>query len=367
MHNVLANKEVDELYINLGIKSFAISLISVFIPIYFYILEIDIKTIFLLYAIMSFFHIIASIFSVKLSAKYGYKHLIILSQPFLIIFLILLLFLEQDPSLAIFVNIFYGIYSGTFWPSFHAAFSDVSDKGKKGSEAAYANILATLFSSIAPFVGGLIALYFGFTYLFLAAIIFVILSTIPLLLTKEIKEASIFDYKLIFKHKIKDGLGYFGYGLLARISGVVWPLILFLFILDDFASLGLITTVLLIFSLLSNFIVGKFFDSNKNKYVSVFLYIFSVTWFVKIFISTSFFAFVIDSIQGILKPSTDLSVNFNTYKNAYPHTLEFVFFREFFIHSGIIISMLIMYFAYDLYTGLLIAGIGVILLDFLNK
>ena len=90
MHNhhhffyFLRNRELNELYFSIAIKSFAVALISVFIPIYFYQVGYPLSYIFLFYAIWSLTHAVLSIPAAKISAKFGLKHTIFFSMPFLI-------------------------------------------------------------------------------------------------------------------------------------------------------------------------------------------------------------------------------------------------------------------------------------------
>jgi len=261
---VLQNKEVDELYINLGVRAFSFGLISIFIPLFLINLGYSLFEVFLFFAFTSVFHILSLLPSAYLSSKIGFKHTIIVSQPFLITFFVLLYFLEFFPIPIILIAFFSGVYSGVFWLAFHSAFAENSDDGVQGKEVAFGAIITSIFSATAPVIGGLVIVFLDFSYLLVFVTLLILASIIPLLLTKDKKDTVDFSVRKIFANRNKHhSLGYLGYGFYARGFALFWPLILFS-ILGSYITLGLITTVLLVFSLIATIVFGSFFDKKKK-------------------------------------------------------------------------------------------------------
>ncbi|MBT7241445.1 MAG: MFS transporter, partial [Candidatus Diapherotrites archaeon] len=276
--HMLQNKEVDELYVSLGLRAFSFGLISVFIPLFLLNLGYGLVEVFVFFTFTSIFHVIALIPAAYLSSKFGLKHTIIFSQPFLIAYFVLLYFLEQFPIPLILIAFFVGVYSGMFWLAFHADFAENSDKEDKGKEVAMGNVITSLLSAAAPIVGSLIIVYLDFSYLLIFVTIIITVSVIPLLITKDKKEPTDFSIKKIFANRNKHhSIGYFGYGLYARSFTLFWPLILFS-ILGSYVTLGLITTSLLIFSFVATIIFGSFFDKKKKNFIAGSIFIGGIIW-----------------------------------------------------------------------------------------
>ena len=122
----LRNRELNELYASIAIRSFAISLIGIFIPIYLYQIGYSFSLIFFFFALSAIFKAIFIFPSAKISYKIGLKHSMLLSMPFLIIFFVLMFSLERFNWSIWFVTIFLGIHTALFWFSYHTDFSKFS-------------------------------------------------------------------------------------------------------------------------------------------------------------------------------------------------------------------------------------------------
>ena len=72
--HMLQNKEVDELYVNLGLRAFSFGLISIFIPLFLLNLGYSLFEVFVFFTFNSVFHILALYFATYLSSKIGLKH-----------------------------------------------------------------------------------------------------------------------------------------------------------------------------------------------------------------------------------------------------------------------------------------------------
>ncbi|MFA5764117.1 MAG: MFS transporter [archaeon] len=367
--HILKNKEIDELYINIGLRSFALALVSVFIPIFLLDLGFNLIDIFMVYLLLSVFHILFTFVSSYLSSKVGFKHTMILSQPFLIAFFIILFSLDAYHLPLILLSLSYGIFSGLFWPAFHGDFAKFSDIGSKGSQVAFGNIIASLLSIMAPIIGGVIVAFFSFQYVFLFAIALLIVSVIPLFLTKDNKEPVSFSIKNIFKYKsLKHTFGYLGYGFSARGFGVVWPIFLFVSILNEsYIELGLLTAFLFFFSFISTIIIGKKFDKHNKNFIEAILGFSGFIWLFKLFVVFPIFAYLADLLHGLTKPAHEITVDGVTYENAMPNIVDYIIYRELFIHLGIILYLAVLIFVPSLMLGLFLASIGSFMMILLQK
>ena len=90
MSQYFANKEMDELYVSVGIKALAQSIITIFIPVYLYKLGLSISSIALYYLIFYFTISFCMYFAMKLNHKIGLKKVLALGTLILIAYYYLL-------------------------------------------------------------------------------------------------------------------------------------------------------------------------------------------------------------------------------------------------------------------------------------
>lgn len=86
--HLLLNKKLDkieELYLNTSIRTFALSMINVFIPIYLLKLGYPLSSVLFFYAILNGVHALSVIPAAKISARFGFKHAILFSLVFVFI------------------------------------------------------------------------------------------------------------------------------------------------------------------------------------------------------------------------------------------------------------------------------------------
>ena len=314
----LKNKELNELYASIAIRSFAISLIGIFIPIYLYQIGYSFSAIFLFFALAAFFKALLIFPSAKVSYKIGLKHSMLLSMPFLIIFFVLMFSLERFNWPLWFVTIFLGIHTALFWFSYHTDFSKFSKKKFRGKQVGASKIVVAISSVLGPIAGGIILSFFGFKVLFVLVSFLLIASTFPLFMSKEVHEPINFSLKGFFKtHKIKNVLAYMGNGIEARIGTILWPLFAFIFILGEkYVSLGALSSVALTFSVLSTFIISKFSDLNLKKLIRFGSVANSIVWFAKSFVVTPVQLFIADAFYGASATSMYISFDALAYNKV---------------------------------------------------
>ena len=115
-----AQKELSEIYIAVIIRSLAISMIGLFIPIYMYVdlgYSISKIALFFIYYTMAF--ALLTVFVAKFSARYGFKHSMLISSFLTIIYLALLYYLKVGLVHYSIVGIVFGVSSAFYWLAFH--------------------------------------------------------------------------------------------------------------------------------------------------------------------------------------------------------------------------------------------------------
>jgi len=342
----LRNRELNELYASIAIRAFAFSLAGVFIPVYLYQLGYSFTTIFFFYGILGLITAVFSLISAKVFSKVGLKHCMLISMPFLIILFALLYTLETFKWPIILLSLIYGIHAAFFWVPYHIDFTKFSDKKQRGMEVGFSKIVASIFAALGPLAGGLILAFFGFHILFITVIIFLIGSIIPLFLTKEIHQRFHFSLKEFFQgQKLKEVLGFIGYGAEVRLGWVVWPLFIFLFILGEkYISLGIVSSLALFSGMVFTFLAGRLSDPKKRKGIlKIGAGANAVIWVIKSFIVTPIQVIITDIFYGATQATMHVPFDALSYDKARKRNVTgMILQREFYIHLGIFLMFMIL-------------------------
>jgi len=354
----LRNRELDEIYASVAIRSFALSMISIFIPIYFLSLNYSLKEVFLFYAVIYGVHTLVTLPAGFLVSKFGFKHCILFSLPFLIAFYALLYTLGSFGWSILLLAFLFGINSALFWVGFHTDFARFSDKKYRGEELGLVNIFSSLAGVAGPLIGGLIIAFIGFHLLFALVLVLIFFSAIPLFFSKDIHEPFNFSLRQIFTdHRIEDCLAFFGHGVEIDAYAVLWPTFIFLFILNDFPLLGFVAALSLFFSLLSTFVIARLSDIKRKAMLRIGALFNALIWGLRTAISTSLQVFIIDSFYGISKIMKQVSFNALSYDKATrENILEFILFRELIIPLGRASLFISMIFLSDFKIGFIFAS-----------
>lgn len=365
-HYFHLKSELHELYVSISLRTFAINIIRVFIPIYLLILGYSLQTTLIFFAVWRLTQAFMSLPAAKIASKIGLKHLIMLSVPFTIIFYLLLHFIKTVEWFGLPINIVAfigGISSAFFWTGHHAEFAKSIDEGKTGREIGYLKILVALFTSIGPLTGAFLLTFFSFNIVFIIVTILMVSSIIPMIISDDRSESFRFSFKDFNESfKVRDVVGHTGFGLESPIQEVIWPVFIFYFILgESLVLLGLVTTVSLISSLAITFFIANNIDKKPNFFNDWGAIITSIVWFVKSFVRTGLHVFVIDSISGLSRTAQNISFNTICYDKARKErTLQYITFREFIINFSSAAVFLFMSFISinSLSMGLIIGSVG---------
>ena len=357
--NFLKNRELNELYISVAVKSFAVSMISIFIPIFLIKdLNYSLTSVLIFFAILSATHAIFVIPAAKIASKYGFKHSILYSVPILIVFYFGLYTIEQFHWPIYLLAVIFGVNSALYWIGYHIDFSIISDRKNRGAEISTSKILSSVFLVLGPIIGGVVVTFLGFKALFIFVSLLLLASTIPLFFSKDIHKNVPLSIKEIFRgQKIKDSLVFLGHGIEGGASSIIWPIFIFFNILNSFTTLGFVFSLSLLSSSIFVFIICKFSDINRRLVLRIGALTNSIIWGVRFFIKTTFQVFIIDSFYGVSKASISIPFDALSYDKANKSKItKFIMFRETMINTGSAILFLIMALLAKLTTGFLLGG-----------
>ncbi len=267
------HNDFNELIISNTFRTFALSLISLFLPIYLYELGFSIIQIFWLEVCMLSASLILHYFIFRVISKWGIKKTLVFSYMATIIFYGILYNSQAiiDRGGGVYFLIFMGIVNVSFttmyWVSRHLYFIKSTKKENSGKRFSVLTAVPLFIGIISPFVGGLLITKFSFQFSFLVSISLMILGSIVLFSTKEIEVTNdnrINCKKFIVGKNYKLNLMYFIDGVAIVGTGFIWPLMLYLLKIT-LVSMGLLYSFShLIYSVLSIY-VGRIVDKNGSS------------------------------------------------------------------------------------------------------
>lgn len=341
------NRELNEMYVSISIRSFALSLIGVFVPIYFYLIGYSLVSIFFFYMLQSLAHIIFSIPIAKISSKFGIKHLMGLSVPFLIVFFFLLYSIETFNWPLPLLSVFAGLSTAMFWLPYHIDFAKFSDRKNRGKEIGFSGIVASLFSVLGPVAGGIFLTLFGFKILFLIVSVLLFFSVVPLFFSKEVHEPIAFSLREFFKgQKTKDVLGFLGHGIEGKMNAIVWPLFIFIFIFGEkYTSLGIVSSLTLGVAFVSMIFISKFSDIYRKTVLKIGSVFNAIVWIVRSFVVTPIQVFVTDAFYGISHITIHIPFDAINYDKAKKNeVVKIILEREVYHNLGVVLLFLLLIF-----------------------
>ena len=333
---ILRNKELSEIYAMMSLRTMAMSLISIFIPVYLYTIGYDIPSILLFFIIVSSTQALLCPLSAKISSKIGFKHGMLFGFVFYSFYYIMLATVGGERHLIYMAAAVYGVAQALFWIPFHTFFSTLTDGKKRGEEVALLDMFPSIISIIAPFVGGLIVFFFGFGTLFVVGLAFLISAVVPLLASKDMKMPFKFSFKVDgFDKKVAASLVAYN----SQINDTVWPIFIFT-VVGSAATLGGIVAFSVLIGFLTIWIVGKMCDRGYRKKL---LDIGSVTqcvlWVFRSLATSFAHVISLESVWRVVSKFVDVPYNSAYYEKANKTTkrLEFSVLREMVIHGSIVI------------------------------
>ncbi len=352
------NTKLSDLYLSVAIKSFALSMMGIFIPIFLIKQGYTLSSVLIFYAVLNATHALFVIPAAKISSLYGFRYSISLSFPLLLVFYAGLYALESHHWPLYLLAMIFGLSNAFYWTGYHLDFTVFSDNNHRGKEVGTIKIITLIFQALGPLTGGLILAFIGFKALFAVAAVLLLCSSLPLFFLK--KEHSPINYKtknFLKGQKIKDILSFAGYGIESGIATVIWPIFIFFTILNNFWELGLISSLSLFFSLLFIFIVGKLFDIYGKIILKLGSILNTAVWIFRFFVKTKFQVYLADSFYGITQALVHIPFDALSYNKANKtDIINFIVLREITIQTARVILFTFLIFFSNLTLSFLFGG-----------
>lgn len=260
--------ELSEVYASMFLRSLALGIIAIFVPIYLYKVGFSISSILLMYVVW----FVARIFYVygiaKMVNSIGPKHTIAFATVIHIVFLTMLMTI-QDLHWPLFLLALVGSFAtSAFVIAFEVDFSKVKHTEHGGKELGYEQIFERIGAVVGPLIGGLVASFIDPRYTIALAIIVLCGSLVPIFMSAEPthihKKMVIKEFP--YKRHLRDFTSSVALSVENAISGIIWPIFISVVFLttNTFAKLGLLTSISTAVALIAIYSIGKLVDEKKG-------------------------------------------------------------------------------------------------------
>ena len=353
-------KELTQIYFSAALRSFAVSLLSIFLPLYLYKeMGYSFNQTILFFILYSVVFAIFCPLGAKFASRFGTKHSVLVSIPFYLAFLFLLYNLSTFKVPLFVLSFLVGIYLAFYWMGMHLVFHHASDYEHRGKEVGIRQgviILSTLFG---PLVGGFLIKYVGFKIVFIIASIMLFLAAFVLFFSKENKVKYNFSIRsLIDKKHWENSLFFVSRGSRVMAAGVIWPLFIF-FILNDYFSLGIVESLAAGITAFLILITGRYSDKvSKRGIIGVIAGFEGLSWFLRAAISTITQVYGITIFGAITYGIFEAPVGAMEYDKAKNNIVGYFVGREIYICLGRILVLLIVLMTNSLSSGLIFNGLA---------
>ena len=351
---LVVRRQRHELYIAHSISRFALSLVSIFVPIYLLTLGYGVSGVIKFFAAVTISIVPLSFLVGALSRKLGIKHIMFIWLPSAIGFLLALDFLDGSPHLFYPAAILGAINSTFYWLPLHSLFARSSDDKHGGEEVAKLHTFSQIATIAAPLIGGFMISSFGFKPLFIMTIVMLFVSIMPIFATPEIKPHVDLEFRhglKIFRKYPKIMLGSCVLGANEAVEDVIWPVFVYL-LLQDISSVGVIGSLLGVGYAVFALITGKLSDASGKKYfVRVGAAMVAAVWFFRALTGSETEIYASSILMGASAILLYVPFAAEVYRSARESKSidEFIIFREVPIALGrIFVLVLALVFAENL-------------------
>lgn len=333
-------RQVRELWTSTLILDLAVSMVTIFEPVFLYILfsryysqNITLSLIGLFYLAIYIPYFFTVPLGAKFAKRFGYENSIAVASIFFILIYLSMFASRRFPLLIIITIIAYIAQKTFYWPAFHSNFARFSVKGEQGREISNLWALESAIYILGPLIGGLIIQFYGFRVLFTLVSVLMLISNIPMLVTREKFKPKGFEYwgafkKLFAKDNRRHLLAQFGHGE-EWIVLVMWPIFMYL-VAKDFLGLGLISAGSTFIATLVVLLVGRLTDkSDKERILRFGTVFYFFSWLFRILGRSIFGVLLIDVYSRVAKSTIALPITASTYQTARDGSVtgEIVFFE----------------------------------------
>lgn len=233
-----------------------------------------------------------------------------------------------------------------YWVPYHTHFALSTLSGYRGRQIAFLSSITFLAGAITPVSAGFIIERFGFSFLFLIAMVIIGIAVLPLFPIKQVYEKYSYSYFQTFKELFKNRkllIGYGGEGAQGAVGMVIWPIFIYQLLNEQYIVVGAISSAVILFTIIFHWIVGDITDIfSKRKLMKTGTVLFALGWIVKIFIQTSFQIFIVSvyhSFTGIIRGTPFSAFMYEEMADQGHYIDEYTVLREISMNIGRVLML----------------------------
>lgn len=343
---------VVSLYTNRTIQQIAGGLLGIFLPIFLLERYRSISLVLVFYGVGFLFYLLLAALGAIIASKIDFRRALIASVLGGTFFYISMYFFELNiwffsalALLAVTVDRMF------YWVPYHSALAKFTNKKTRGRTLALLSVIVALLGVGLPVLAGFIITYHGFNVLFLIVIFVYLSSAIPFLTMPAIDESYSFGYwqtwKLLFHPRERRMLiGYMADGAQDFIAAVIWPIFIWQIMNNDYRSLGILSSLIVLASVTLTLVMGRYTDKfDKKKLLHYGTILYSLGWVSKFFIQTGFHIFVTSTYHNFTTIAMRSPFDALAYEKAADsghYVDEYSVLREMAVQLGRILAIIIL-------------------------
>ncbi|RLC34925.1 MAG: hypothetical protein DRZ76_01580 [Candidatus Nealsonbacteria bacterium] len=334
----LLKRESEQFFVSIAIRSLALGMILIFEPVYLYLyFNYSLPLTLLFFGAVHMLFGVLAVYGGKAMAKFGLKRVMLFSHFFFFGYYLCLFFLYQSFLLVPLAIILKGFGMILFWPAFHVDFCRFSERNHQGREVGKMNVAILIPTIISPMIGGWILAGLGYPALFVAVLVVLFASSIPMFLSKEVHVIYSDSYRMAWRRILRKANKRINWGIIANsiemgVNSYCWPLFMAILAIG-YGTMGGITTFALGMAVLFTLYIGRMSDKiiNRVKLLNLGSFLTSIAWILKYFVTTPFTAFLAQTLYRICRTTAGVPHQTLLYERASlkgAETDEFIIYRE---------------------------------------
>lgn len=355
------------LYLTNTIKSFALSIAGLYVPIFIfvtfknYLIFHHNEIVNGIYFIL-IFYFLRSLFTLFLMEKIvnfifgwiNFKWSIFISNILLACAIYSLVISERNMPFLFLSSLIFSIETLLYWIPFHTNFVRIlkgaNGAGRFGKSTAMRFFLASIASAAGPAFGGVIIKMYGFDMLFIITTVLLVISALPVLFGTHERKHGKHNLNQILKKYTNEKSYRFNIiaqtasGIDGNLYPIFAPLLLFIVADQNTSSVGFVISIAVLLASVFTIFAGRLCDTQKTRRIQkISTLVNSLFYIPRIFIGTPGILYLVDifdKINGSFLSVPLMSTAYDQAK-AEENETDYIIYREFFLHFGVIIGIII--------------------------
>lgn len=342
------------LYLNKIVRDVAGNLIGMFGVIFIYVISKSFIFAIIFWLATNLLYFLFSPLLVKLLKYKSLNFFMLLGTGVLIMYYFALYFLDQankiQMSLIVLAIILLVFSRVLYWIPYHVDFARFVNKHHRGRQLSFLAIVISLLGVVLPIFSAFIISKFGFSVLFIMAILIFIVSIFPIFFIPHTREEYKFGYfetykKLFGKEHLKTNLAYMSDGFQDYIGALIWPIFIFILLDGKYVEVGLISAGIILASCIIRYLVGEATDRfDKKKLMRAGSLLYGLGWIFKAIIESGLHIFLVGiyhNFTGILMRTPFDVLMYEIAADEGHYVDEFTVLREMALTIGRIVMMIL--------------------------